>query len=142
METINEVLAHNVRKLRGNRTQSEIAEKANLSLRSYQHIEGGHIPQQPNLEAVASALGIRPTALFLDPDYTLEPTPIYALEIIRRALEGFCGEDVSPMRRQVFDCVAKVDESQVSAILTFVEMALNAGPKENAPSGAAKKRAR
>lgn len=63
------MFADNLRRLRGKRTQAEIAEAADIPLRSYQHAESGIIPQGPNRTAIARALGAAgETELFLDPD--------------------------------------------------------------------------
>lgn len=142
MKTIKEVFSHNLKHFRGSRTQAEIAEKAGIPVRSYQNMEWGTIPQEANLDAIARALGVQPTALFLDPDYSLDPNPIYALEIIRGAFESFYGGHVSPLRREAFEGLAKVDESQVPAILGLIHMALNVGPKEPSDAGSVKKRGR
>lgn len=142
LRTIKEVFTRNLRHFRGNYTQAEVAEKAGISFRSYQNMESGQFPREANLEAVARALGVQPTALFLDPDFTLEPTPLYALEIVRRALEGFCGEHLTPMRREVLAKVAQVDESHIPAVLSLVDMALNVGPKQLEEPRRGKKSAR
>lgn len=48
-----------------NLTQSELAEKSGLSLRTIQRIEAGNIPKGFTLKAIATALKIEPENLFL-----------------------------------------------------------------------------
>lgn len=80
-----EVFAANLRKLRGNRTQAELAELANIPFRTYQNLEGGtYWPEYKNVRAIAAALGVPETRLFKDPD--LEASPEEALEVLRKRL--------------------------------------------------------
>ena len=67
MKTIEEIFRENLVKLRGRRTQAEVAEAADIPLRSYQHVEStGAIPQSPNRLAIAKALGVHESYLFVD----------------------------------------------------------------------------
>jgi len=66
--TIQEIFIANLKRLRGKRTQADIAEAAGIPLRSYQNAEiNGAIPQGPNLAAIASVYGIPETHLFVNP---------------------------------------------------------------------------
>lgn len=87
------MFACNLKQLRGRRTQADIAEAANIPLRSYQHAESGIIPQQPNREAIAKAFGVPTNALFIDSKLSTGPvvrevSAAEALEVLRRFVEG------------------------------------------------------
>lgn len=88
LKTIKEVFKSNLRRLRGDRTQADMASLAGIPFPSYRAFEYGRIPQGENLAALAAALGVSETALFLDPDLVREPTPEQALEVIRRLVEA------------------------------------------------------
>src|SRR3990167_2731803 len=66
MEKIREILAENLVRLRGKMTQSELCDRANISLRYYSDIETSKKkwPQPDKLEALAAALGASPEDLF------------------------------------------------------------------------------
>lgn len=82
LETIDKVLAYNVRKLRGKRSQAEVAEAAGLPLRTYQRYENGVLPRRRrHLVALAKAFGVSETVLFIDPDLT-RPTPQQAIDVL------------------------------------------------------------
>ena len=67
MKSIEEIFRTNLIRLRANRTQAEIAELAGIPLRSYQHVEStGAIPQAPNRKAIAKALNVEESDLFVD----------------------------------------------------------------------------
>lgn len=71
MEKSGKLIALNIRKLRAilNMTQSELAEKANLSLRGIQAIETqGRAPRAETLEQIAKALGVPVGELYLNPN--------------------------------------------------------------------------
>lgn len=68
LKTIQEVIEFNLRRLRGKRTQSEVAEAAGIPLRTYQDAEGGHIPRPSTITALSQAFKVSETELFLDPD--------------------------------------------------------------------------
>lgn len=85
LETINKVFAFNVRRLRGNASQSEIADLAEMPLRTYQRYEAGVLPRKKrHLMALCRALKTAETALFRDPDLLMSPEE--ALHVLRRAL--------------------------------------------------------
>lgn len=89
MKTIEEVFIFNLRRLRGSRTQAEIAESAGIPLRSYQRAEYGDIPQGPNRQAIARAFGLdSETALFIDPELTGIVTAAEAWKIVGIELEN------------------------------------------------------
>lgn len=85
MKTLEEIFVENLRRFRGDRTQAEIAERAGIPLRSYQHAEGGAIPQGPNRTAIAQALGVKESALFVDFDeFERKAIPQDVLELLER----------------------------------------------------------
>lgn len=70
-------IARNIRKLRNdlNMTQSELAEKANLSLPGIQAIEAKErMPRVETLQKIADALGAPVSDLYLDDDKKSAPT--------------------------------------------------------------------
>jgi transcriptional regulator with XRE-family HTH domain len=83
VKNIQDVFSANLRRLRGGRTQAEIAESAGVSPATYQRAENGVIPQK--LADVARALGVAETDLFLDPDLIPPPTatPDAVFELIK-----------------------------------------------------------
>ena len=96
LETIDKVLSFNVRKYRGKRSQATIADAAGLPLRTYQRYENGVLPRRrSHLVALARALGVNETALFLDPDLIKEAaasfpvTPDHALYVIRGFIDEY-----------------------------------------------------
>jgi transcriptional regulator with XRE-family HTH domain len=64
LRTIKEVLGFNIRRLRGNRTQEEMAEFLGLNLRTYQRLEKGTRPQKATMGRVLARLSIPESALF------------------------------------------------------------------------------
>lgn len=87
LETIDKVLSFNVRKFRGKRSQSAVADAAGLPLRTYQRYENGVLPRRRrHLVALARALGVSETALFLDPDL-VRPDPITAARVLSEFVE-------------------------------------------------------
>lgn len=67
MKTIQELLSFNLRSLRGDRTQEQIAEAAGIPFRTYQDCERGiKLPQQPTLESLAKLYGVSQLAFFQD----------------------------------------------------------------------------
>ena len=90
MKSLEEIFRANLIRLRGPRTQAAIAELAGIPLRSYQNVEvNGSIPQGPNRRAIANALGVPESHLFVDP-HEFVPVdvvdPITALAIVANAL--------------------------------------------------------
>lgn len=88
MDTIRDLFSANLRRLRGKRTQADIAEVAKIPFRTYQNMEAGVIPQEATLRAVAQAFGVPETTLFQDPNAaTIHPAAEEMLELaVRRVL--------------------------------------------------------
>lgn len=83
MKTIEEIFRKNLIRLRSDRTQAAIAEAAGVPLRSYQHVEStGAIPQSPNRQAIAKALGVEEADLFVDLDRYGPVRPLYPEEAL------------------------------------------------------------
>lgn len=92
----------NLRKLRGTRTQAEVAEMAGIPLRSYQNVEiNGAIPQGPNLTAIAKALGVPETRLFLD-DSLIDRGPGIPRDLLARLAEA-TDDEIEALRRVLSD---------------------------------------
>lgn len=94
LNTIEEVIAFHFRRLRGSRTQSEMAELLGLPLRSYQALEYGSVPRPETRRIVAEKLGIQETELFLDPDLVEDAaakrpvSPDHALFVLRAYVDA------------------------------------------------------
>lgn len=90
LDSIEKVFSENLRRLRGERTQAEIAELAGVPLRSYQKAEAEQIPRPENRRALVRAFGLKSeTELFVDPDLfpsAPSPTPAEALEVLAREI--------------------------------------------------------
>lgn len=82
LRTIEEVVAYHLRRLRGDSTQSEMADILGIPLRTYNALENGQIPRPETRKIIAQKLGITETELFLDPDLMRPPTPADALEVL------------------------------------------------------------
>lgn len=85
MDDIATILAKNLRKLRDKAglTQSDLAEKANVSMGTVQAYEGKRRwPELPYLEALAKALGVPAFELFSVPSQ-LSPTMDYLLKALK-----------------------------------------------------------
>lgn len=118
LKTIREVFVHNLRVLRADRTQAQIAEMAEIPLRSYQRAEGGDIPQDENLIAIAGALGVSMTRLFLDSDLT-DPQPEQALEVLRKTIAR-----VSVLRapqKELLELLPSIDDDQAIRLVNLVK---------------------
>lgn len=72
LKTIKQIFHRNLRALRGERTQAEIAEAARIPYRTYVESERSVIPQGPTLAAIAKVYGVSEVALFQDPEAQLE----------------------------------------------------------------------
>lgn len=83
MKTIRDVFISNLIRLRGERTQEQVAEGAGIPVRSYQRAEYGEIPQTPNLKAIAKSLGVPETHLFVDMEEFQPGRPDPRLELLR-----------------------------------------------------------
>jgi transcriptional regulator with XRE-family HTH domain len=91
LKTIREVFSANLVRLRGERTQQQIADLAGIPFPSYRDCEYGKVPQPANLAAIAKAFGVAESALFLDPDLTA-PTPQQAIEVLTRLVASLTPE--------------------------------------------------
>lgn len=119
LETIEKVFAINLRKMRGNATQADMAERLELQLRAYQHMEAGEvIPQAETRRLIAKNLKISETSLFLDPDLT-KPTFKQALEMVRGDIDRLAS--FSPAQRALFDLLPSVDEEQARRLIELIE---------------------
>lgn len=87
LRTIEEVIAYHLKRLRGDNTQSDMAELLGLPLRSYQYLEKGSVPRPETRRLIAEKLGISETELFLDPDLS-SPTADQVSEVISLALQN------------------------------------------------------
>lgn len=87
MITIEEIFAQNLKQLRGNLTQAQVAEKANIPLRSLQRLEQGQLPHRDNLVALARAFNVPESRLFFDESLAAKPGLAESLETISNALQ-------------------------------------------------------
>lgn len=90
MKSIKDILSHNIKRLRGDRTQTEMAEIAGIPMRTYQNAEAGSIPHFSTLAALAKAFRVPETELFLDQSLLRprEPSPQEIVAIVHDALEA------------------------------------------------------
>lgn len=89
MKKIAEVLSGNLKRLRKDRglTQEQLAERAELSLASIQHVELGlRWVSEDSVAALARALQVPQSALFEDPDAATFPNPRRVIELISGVL--------------------------------------------------------
>lgn len=89
MKTTAELLASNLRDLRKARgwSQEKLSEFAQVDFQVVQRAEGGTaFPRQDKLTALAAALGVPESRLFLDPEAIPTPTPKEALAVLADAL--------------------------------------------------------
>lgn len=149
MKNIKEVLSQNLRRLRGGRTQSEIAESAGIPFRTYQDAEGGRIPRAENLSAIAKALNVSEVELFLEPGMISEE--LHADEIDKLKAEitklrddlttqyrlynkaigiekpmPFILPGLSRDRRDFLALIAAMNDEQVIGYLTLIKAAVAA----------------
>jgi len=126
LETINKVFAYNLRRLRGERTQSEISEAADIPFRTYQRLEAGAIPKtREHLRAIARVHGCTETALFLDPDLlgrppqAPEPTDKELLNLLEKRLAARVDAKavLPPEERDLLALFAALDEHQAQMLL-------------------------
>lgn len=104
LKTIKQVFASNLRLFRGKRTVEEIAEAADIPYRTYQEMETGRMSRPKNIAAVAKALGVPETRLFLDPDLLdVRPTVQTALKVVQEHIEmtGVIIQKDSSLKRQI-----------------------------------------
>lgn len=89
LKTIREVFAYNLRELRGDRTQAEISESADIPFRTYQDMEGGTLPVKKwdHIASLSKLHNVSETRFFLDPDLT-KPNTNQIIEAVTSALSG------------------------------------------------------
>lgn len=139
MKTLEEVFKENLKRLRGARTQSEVAKAAKIPLRSYQHAESGIIPQDPNRQAIAGALGVPDeTHLFVNLDAFMPRHPITpqeALEVLARAISEpptSHRSDLSPEARALIEVIGDIQEDKLSFMIEGLEPELRDKVKKTA----------
>jgi transcriptional regulator with XRE-family HTH domain len=91
LDSLRKVFAYRLKEFRGDRTQSDFAEFLDLSLRTYQELEAGNIPQRKTMSKIVERLGLKSeTPLFMDPDLietAPKPTPTEALAVLSEAIK-------------------------------------------------------
>jgi transcriptional regulator with XRE-family HTH domain len=127
LKTIKEVFAENLRRLRGDRTQAALSEAADIPLRTLQKWEAGRLPRdEGQLQALATALGVAETALFIDASASAEPTPQEALEVLSRALAlAPTGGALRGTAREVMNIAATLTEAEALIVLPFLQTQVN-----------------
>lgn len=124
MKTIEEVFSDNLRRLRGSRSQAAVAEMADIPLRSYQRAENGDIPHGPNRTAIANALGVQETQLFVDAS---NPATLSESRwLINRALDLYEKLE-SRIGLEVLEALASIDADQVPFLLEIIRTTRAAG---------------
>lgn len=89
MESLRKVFAYRLKAAKGTRTQAEFAEVLEMSLRTYQELEAGNIPQRKTVAKIVEKLGLKSeTELFLDPDLIRPPTPEQALKVLEEFVKS------------------------------------------------------
>lgn len=91
MKTIEEVLAFNLKRFRGSRTQAFISEATGIAFRTYQHLEQGvSVPQKPQREAICNFFGVDEMELFVDPDRStiINPTNEELSEMVLQRMQN------------------------------------------------------
>lgn len=129
MVTLEEVFKANLKRLRGNRTQAEIAESAGIPLRSYQHAESGIVPQGPNRQAIARALGVQETTLFMDPELSGDA----ALEAENRQLKRLNAAQDQQLHKyaKLIKLLDKLDPSEIGSLEREIEESLTPRSSRN-----------
>lgn len=125
LETTREIFSFNLKRLRGDRTQRDIAEAVDVSLASYQRMESGVIPRTPGIfPALAKAFSTPERELFRDPD--MKPTPEQALQVLADALGIKTPKpEVALPKREIIRRLSALDESKFQALLPMLESALS-----------------
>lgn len=87
MATIKEILAKNLRRIRGNRNQPDMATALGLPPRTYARLElAENLPQEGTFALLTAKLGISEIDLVRDPDAHPRPTLLEALGVIQDEL--------------------------------------------------------
>lgn len=87
-------MSTNIQHLRekNNFTQSELAEKSGLSLRTIQRIEAGHVLKGFTLKAISAAFGVAPETLFEQQEkHNIDRTKLINLSVIMGLIIPFGG---------------------------------------------------
>lgn len=110
MNTVREALGFNLRMIRGDRTQAEMAELIGLPLGSYQRLDAGDVfPRPDTLAQLAAKLGVSEASLVQLPD---EPKPLSPADS-RLALFG-----------SLVSRLAALNETQLRALEPFIDNAI------------------
>lgn len=108
-----EIFSLNLKALRGERTQLQIADLAGIQLRQYQRLEAGAVPRKRHyVTALAKAHNVKETRLFLDPSAIPKPTPEDALKILAEAIKrppSRVPDDIQSLLERVSDWEALRD---------------------------------
>lgn len=124
MRSIKEVFSSNLRKLRGDRTQAEVAEAANIALRTLQKLESGQLPREENLMGLAKAFDVPETQLYFDEDLVRQPGPAEALKILAEAL-NIEPPNVPKETQRFYDKFNRLDQSSRKLIDLIISGALD-----------------
>jgi transcriptional regulator with XRE-family HTH domain len=121
LETIDKVFARNLREMRGDKRQEDVAHESKVPWRSYVRLEKGTIPRnRAHLKRLATYYGVTETRFFLDPDLaTKQPATDLsvekALEVLRRALE------TSTVERRIGEILRKIDQTKVNDFIAAID---------------------
>lgn len=123
MKTLEKILSENLlrlRKAKGFRTQPQLAEAAGIPVRTYQNIEGGiAFPKPQNIEAIARALEIHPSELFIDPEMRLKVTPAEAIEVVSDALKV---SQALKLHGDLLRAIAALDDAQLNRLARYASV--------------------
>jgi transcriptional regulator with XRE-family HTH domain len=123
LETINKVFALNLRNLRGDRNQEEIAELAKVPTRTYQRYEAGVLPKRRQITArLARALKVPESRLFLDPDAMPKVTPAQAVDVILRYIKDTTLSDDARELVRLFGELGELDKDAANGLLERLRM--------------------
>lgn len=89
MKAIREIFSENLKNFRGERTQEDIAEKAEMPLRTYQTCEQGRIPHPETMSKMAAAFGKTEAELFVDHQSFVSRTSIAIQDELLELIDGF-----------------------------------------------------
>lgn len=120
--TIEQNFALNLRVLRGDRTQAEMAEHLGMPLRTYASLESGTIvPQAETRAKLAERLRESEGRLFADPDYVA--TPEEAVKILAKYVETARSKEreLSASARALSNMLPTLDENKARTILDFAK---------------------
>ncbi len=108
LDTIEDILSHNLKELRGDARQEDVARGAKVPERTYQRIEAGSIPKKRQwLAALAKYHRVTVGRLFLDPDLIPEPT-------------------LSP-RARLISAILAMDDAEADTFLTQITLMRDPG---------------